>query len=569
MPLNILTFVLMKKTTVFLSIIAATLFAIACDKVVVEPVPDNKDKNEEQTTPTTPNEEENKEEEEADDPTVIKLEGSAMNSTSRWRGLDFERPYVITKIVYTPSSGANVQLGMLEGANNSDFSDSLPLAIIKEKSSAGQAHEISVNCSRAFRYVRYVSPNGTQYNLSAIEFWGWKGKGNDSQFCQLTNLPTVIINTQNAKEVTSKTTYIGCNIFIISKDGKNLLTGAQSQIRGRGNASWDFPKKPYRIKFAEKRRVLDSPSSDKSWTLINNYGDKTLMRNILAFEVSRRVGMAYTPFCKPVDVVMNGEYQGCYQLCDQIEVGSGRVPAKNGYLVEIDAYASGEQVYFYSGKDIPVTVKYPKDDEITDAQLTFIKNYWASMESAMFSSNYKDETNGYRKYIDLDSFLQNFIVGEFCGNTDTYWSVNMYKDGSDGPFFTGPVWDYDLAFENDNRTYPINNLSDYIYANKGSVAASNVRNMVNRIVKQDANAHARLIEIWNQTKPSLENLNDYVDETAALLDQSQQLNFKRWPILNQRVHQNPQASGSYAGEVKVVKNYITGRLTKFDQLVKK
>ena len=558
----------MKKNNLILSIFAAALLTIACDKVVDYPIPDHKDNKEEQTTPTPP-EQEQQEEEDVDDPTVIKLEGAAMNSTSRWKGFDLGRPYVITKVSYTPKSGANVQLAVLEGANKSDFSDALPLAIIKEKSAAGQAHEIEITCSRAFQYVRYMSPANTQYNLTALEFWGWKGKGDDSQFYQVTNLPTVVINTQNAKEVTSKTTYISCNIFIISKDGKTLQTGLQSNIRGRGNASWDFPKKPYRIKFAEKRRVLDAPSTDKSWTLINNYGDKTLMRNILAFEVSRRVGMAYTPFCQPVDVVMNGEYEGCYQLCDQIEVGSGRVPAKNGYFVEIDAYASGEQVYFYSGKGIPVTVKYPKDDEITDAQLNFIKNYWTSMETAMFSSTYKDESTGYRKYIDLDSFLKNFIVGEFCGNTDTYWSVNMYKDGADGVLYTGPVWDYDLAFDNDNRTYPINNLSDYIYARAGSVAADNVRKMVNRIVKDDANAKARLVEIWNQTKPALEDLNDYVDQTAVLLEQSQQLNFKRWPILNQYVHQNPQVSGSYSGEVKVVKNYITGRLTRFDQLVKK
>ena len=64
------------------------------------------------------------------------------------------------------------------------------------------------------------------------------------------------------------------------------------------------------------------------------------------------------------------------------------------------------------------------------------------------------------------------------------------------------------------------------------------------------------------------NLNAYVDETAALLEESQQLNFKRWPILSQRVHQNPKAYGSYAAEVENVKNYITKRLTKFDQLVR-
>ena len=93
--------------------------------------------------------------------------------------------------------------------------------------------------------------------------------------------------------------------------------------------------------------------------------------------------------------------------------------------------------------------------------------------------------------------------------------------------------------------------------------------MVTRIVKRDSEAHARLEEIWDEAKISLANLNDYVDETAALLDESQQLNFMRWPILNQKVHQNPKAYGSYEAEVDNVKNYITGRLERFDYLIHK
>ena len=488
-----------------------------------------------------------------------------------WVGLDLGEKHVITKVGYSPriSQEGRVELALLEGANSPDFIDALPLAIIKEKGTSNVMQYVDVQCTRGFRYVRYVGPADARCNLAELEFHGVKGEGNDSRLCQLTNLPTVVINTQNAKDITSKEEYIPSNIYIISEDGTNLLSTTETGIRGRGNASWSFPKKPYKIKFAEKHQVLGSPANDKKWTLINNYGDKTLMRNILAFEVSRRVGMAYTPFCTPVDVILNGEYQGCYQLCDQVETGKGRVDAKDGFFIEIDAYANTEAVYFYSAKGIPVTVKHPDDDKITPEQLTFIKNYFARMENSVFSSNYKDKNTGYRKYLDLDSFLKNFIVGEFCGNTDTYWSVNMYKDAADGVFFTGPVWDYDLAFENDNRTYPINNLNDFIYASKGSVAADAVRTMVTRIVKNDADAHARLVQIWDEVKPSLLDLNDYVDQTAALLDESQRLNFKRWPILNTYVHQNAQVKGTYAGEVGVVKNYITKRLTRFEELLKK
>ena len=486
-----------------------------------------------------------------------------------WAGLDLGEPYVITKVGCGArvGYGNRVVLGLFEGANQPDFSDALPLAIVKEAGTDREMQYIEVPCTRGFRYVRYVGPNDVRCNVAELEFYGIKGEGDDTRLYQLTNLPTVVINTEGAQDIVSKTEEIASNVYIISEEGTQLLATSETGVRGRGNASWGFPKKPYRLKFAEKQSPLGAPASAKKWTLINNYGDKTLMRNILTFEVSRRIGMAYTPFCTPVDVILNGEYQGCYQLCDQVEVATGRVPAKKGYLVEIDAYAYDEEVYFYSPKSMPVTVKYPDDDEITPEQFSFIENFFGQMEAAVFASDYTDPENGYRRYLDLDSFLQDFIIGEFCGNTDTYWSVYMYKDGSDGKFFTGPAWDYDLAFENDDRTYPINSINDFIYASKGSVASSATRSMVTRIVKQDTEAHARLEELWDGYKVSLASLNDYVDETAALLNESQELNFKRWPILNQKVHQNPRALGSYEAEVNAVKTYITGRLDRFDKLV--
>ena len=270
-------------------------------------------------------------------------------------------------------------------------------------------------------------------------------------------------------------------------------------------------------------------------------------------------------------MVINGEYRGCYQLCDQVEAAPGRVEASKGYLIEIDAYANGEDVYFYSDKGTPVTVKHPDEDNITDTQFNFIKNFFNQMETAAASNDFTNKNTGYRKYLDLDSFLRNFIVGEFGGNTDTFWSVYMYKDASDGKLYTGPAWDYDLGFENDNRTYPINNLNDYIYCTRGSLAGGYIGTLVTRIVKNDPEAKKRLIEIWEQAlnEGNLDDLNSFVDETAAMLQESQELNFKRWKILNEYVHQNFQALGSYNAEVNTVKTYINGRLSKFDQLVRR
>lgn len=512
---------------------------------------------------------------------------ASYDRSNTWVGLDLGQRYVITKVGYAPrpTQSGRVELALIEGANSPDFSDALPIYIIKEAAEEYVMTYADVHCSRGFRYVRYVTPNDCRCNIAELEFYGYRSDGNDSKLYQLTNIPTVVINTEGDVDITSKENEIKSRVYVIWKNGTKFIEDESTGVRGRGNASWGFPKKPYRLKFSKKRSPLDAPAKAKKWTLISNYGDKTLMRNILAFEVSRRMGMAYTPFCYPVDLVLNGEYKGCYQLCDQIEVGPNRVDIpemsptdtsgeslSGGYLIEIDAYAYGEPSMFTSNRGTPVTIKSPDDEKIVSAQSTYIKSLFNTMESALFSSNFTDASNGYRKYLDLDSFLRYFIVGELAGNTDTYWSVYMYKKPNDGKLYTGPIWDYDLAFDNDYRTYPINNLSGYIYNTNGSVASGSVRDMVTRIVTEDKSAHQRLITIWDDAcaKHGIDEVSllKYVAKTKDLLYESQQLNFKRWKILDQYVHQNPQALGSYDAEVKTVENYIKGRITKLDELIK-
>lgn len=490
-----------------------------------------------------------------------------------WVGLDLGSKHIITKIGYSPriTQPHRVELALIEGANKPDFSDALPIYMIRQAAPERKMTYNETSCSRGFRYVRYVSPNDVRCNLAELEFYGYEDEGDDSQLYQLTNLPTVIINTENAQEIVSKENEISSNVYIISENGTNLLSTSETGVRGRGNASWDqFPKKPYRLKFKSKQSPLGAPASAKKWTLISNYSDKSLMRNILAFEASRRIGQAYTPYCHPVDVIVNGEYRGCYQLCDQVEAAEGRVPAKDGYLIEIDAYAWKEVSAFWSWKGTPVTIKHPDEDDITDAQRNHIESFFNQMETAALGSDFTDPEKGYRKYLDLESFLRNLLVGDFCGNTDLLWSVYMYKDAADGKLYTGPTWDHDLSFDNDYRSHPINNNNDFIFLTVPSPASDAVREMTRKIVKEDPQAKQMLAELWTEAyeNGSLKTLPDYLDQTYLLLQESQELNFKRWQILNQQVHMNFQALGSYEAEVQFVKKCIEERLVKFDQYVK-
>ena len=488
-----------------------------------------------------------------------------------WAGLDLGMAHVITKVGWSPRNDGQgekrVQLGLFEGANRPDFMDALPLYLITEKGKIGQMSYADVTCSKGFRYVRYVGPADARCNIAELEFYGHQGTGDDSHLYQVTNLPTVSIHTKDGAIPTDKEHQIVSQLTIISDNGTKLLS-EPGTIRERGNASRDFPKKPYRIKFDKKQHVLDAPAKAKKWTLINNYGDKTLMRNLLAFELSRRLGMPYTPYGTAVDVLLNGEYKGCYQLCDQIQVHKKRVnvtemtPEDNsgialtgGYLVEVDAYADRENSWFRSNSRNPVTIKSPSEDSITTDQRNYIRAHFNKME------------NDLDRYVDKNTFLRHFLVGELSGNTDTYWSLYMYKERDDDTMYTGPVWDFDIAFDNDYRTYPVNNKSDYIYRSGGSYAGT-MKQMVDIFVLQNQTSQAKLLEIWDQARRTLvteESLVAYIDQMEEELDASQRLNFIRWPILNTKVHMNPKTWGSYKAEVENVRRFMKERLTWMDK----
>lgn len=490
-----------------------------------------------------------------------------------WVGLDLGSPHIITIVGWAPrknSVGPNgVLLGVFEGANRPDFMDAVPLHLIDNESLVGQMNYTTVKCSRGFRYVRYVGPYSMRSGIAELEFYGDKGEGDDSQLCQLTNIPVVTIHTKDNQIPFDKETDIDGYVSIISQDGKHILSDTIT-IRERGNASRQFPKKPYRIKFEHKQSVLGSPAKAKKWTLINNYGDKTLLRNPLAYEISKRLNMPFTPFCTPVNVLLNGEYKGCYQLSDQIEVDKNRVNIKEmeptdnsgealtgGYFIEVDGYADTEISYFYSQRGTPVTIKSPDEEEITPEQKNYIASHFSLME------------NNPAQYLDYNTFLRHFLVGELSGNTDTYWSTYMYKHRGNDTLFVGPVWDFDIAFDNDYRTYPINNKNDYVYRSGGSVVGY-MRTLTDKVINSSQGADQLLIT-WIQarwTGIDAGSLCAYIDQQAQNLQQSQRLNFLRWPILNSNVHMNPTSRGSYQAEVDYLKKYIENRIVWMDRKLK-
>ena len=208
-----------------------------------------------------------------------------------------------------------------------------------------------------------------------------------AQYTQLTNLPTIYIDTYNRQAVTSKTTYVYAKMMYV--DDGQVVQYDSLQIRGRGNSTWNLAKKPYRIKFHESTKFLGKGyAKNKSLTLLANHADKSLLRNAVTFTLGDYLGQDFSPAAHFVDLVLNGTYLGNYQVSDQVNVDNKRVEIfeqeeeatdssniTGGYLVEIDGFGTSEKVYFRTGKNLIVSVKSPDEDIINTAQKNYIKQY--------------------------------------------------------------------------------------------------------------------------------------------------------------------------------------------------
>lgn len=383
-----------------------------------------------------------------------------------------------------------------------------------------------------------------------------------TEYTQLTNIPTVYIDTDSGKDPEDKTHQIACNITIVSEG--NILQ-QRGVVRLRGNGTLKVPKKSYRIKFNNKQTILDAPAKAKKWTLLANYGDKSLMRNAVAFYVARQLDMEYVPYLYPVDVVMNGEYKGNYQLCDQIEVRKGRVDINKieddavagGFLIEIDAYAVKDphNEWFYSNENIPVSFKDPDADEIGTEQYRYIQRQFnKAMEK-------------WKERLDITSFLQHFLVGEFTGNKDTYWSVYMYQKNSENQMlYTGPVWDFDLSMDNSKWIFPVNWQDSWVYEIRWAAHAGDMHKKVSEIIK-DKDVNIELKKMWAEARQKglcEDSIIAFIDEYEELVRESANLNFQQWDILSHTVYENPRAYMTYENEVEAVRIFVRERIRWMD-----
>jgi hypothetical protein len=229
-------------------------------------------------------------------------------------------------------------------------------------------------------------------------------------------LPVLKLDTQE-RSINSKEIWIeGASYELYGTQGE-LLSSGDLDIKGRGNSTWSMPKKPYSLKLAEKASLLDM-SKHKRWVLLANYADKSLLRTEAAFKLGYIFNnLAWTPQSRQVDLYLNGNYRGVYQLTEQIKIDENRVDIKkiksdkpqNGYILEAD-WRKGEMYNFTTSKGV-VFCCFDPDEDLDDV-FDKIKTDVQNVENVLYSAYFIDATDGYRKYLDTESFIDWYFVNE-------------------------------------------------------------------------------------------------------------------------------------------------------------
>ena len=363
-----------------------------------------------------------------------------------------------------------------------------------------------------------------------------------------TGLRIVYIWTAGGASIDSKETWLGnCAMKMVDASGNTLYETEELNIRGRGNSTWSYPKKPYALKLPKKAN-LASNSKYKRWVLLANWMDRTLLRNDVAFEAARRTSLAWTPAGHFVELYLNGEHQGNYWLGDQIKVESGRVSAD--ILLEMDTYYDADYRFYSTwgykpntgSYGLPVGVKYPDEEDMSDAVFADIKSRVSRVEKSLYEG-----TEDFHDLLDLQSFADWYLVHEITWNLEPNHPKSCYFHFQGARMAAGPVWDFDwYTFVPDEKGLGI---SKSIYFD---------------VLFQDA-AFVNLLKTrWSVLKPAFTTLSSYIDGKAAELKASEALNDAMWSY---SYDVNGDCSLTYPQAIARMKASLQQRISEVDQAV--
>ena len=382
--------------------------------------------------------------------------------------------------------------------------------------------------------------------------------GDEAEFqidvTKFTGLPIINLITDGSVQIDSKEDYVEGDVSLDGRRDFESLSDLSMKIRGRGNSTWFIhPKKPFQMKLSEKSAFLGMPE-DKKWLFLAEYSDKTMLRNTIAFELGYMSNLDWTPAGEFAEVFLNGEYNGTYNITQKVEESDNRVAlGDTGYLLELDQLdrIDPDDVYFNSTvtNRFIINIKEPSLEYDSD-QYDYIKNLIAEFEGVLFGNNFQDENIGYRQYIDLDSFIDWYLISEISKNVDSRWYSSIYLNVIPGEKIKmGPLWDFDLAFGNtdysDTQFYEgwwvrFNPWYERLFEDPYFI----------QMVKD------RFVFFKNNEGLIIEKIDSYAEQ----LKWAQAENDNKWETIGRYVWPNPVVYDTYQEEVNHLKNWYQDRM---------
>lgn len=350
-------------------------------------------------------------------------------------------------------------------------------------------------------------------------------------------LPVLYVNTDDASASPDddKDTYLKATAYIVVPDGVEGYTAMASadspaslQIKGHGNYTYKgFDKKPYRLKFTDKVKPLGMKKSKHFLLMAGADDDLGFLRNIVGYELSRRLGLAYTPDAQPVELVLNGDYRGLYFITDKIRVDKNRVniteqkdnetdPAKvaGGWLVEIDNYSTDPHIDVNMGGST-MWLTYHTPETLSDIQKEYLQGQWDSIATALYCGNAEDTV--WETHIDMESLAKVYICRELLQDEEGFHgSCYAYKDIDDTKWSFGPVWDFGNAYQDKN-------FQHYIFDDP------QFTNWVNDRAWTFNRFRAKVRELWKQFYDGgYKTMDNYIDSIATAISAAAVSDYNRW-----------------------------------------
>lgn len=419
------------------------------------------------------------------------------------------------------------------------------------------------------------------------------------------NLPIFVINTNGQTIIDDQKITVNLGVIYNGEGVRNNITDPFNHYNGkigieiRGSSTQMFPKKQYGVETRDANgndldvSLLGFPA-ESDWIFYAPYTDKSLMRNFLAYSLARTMGR-YATRCKYFELVINNDYKGIYILFEKIKRDKNRVNIKKieptdisgdaltgGYIIKIDKWTGEGNDGWYSNflpylnawQRISYQYHIPKPEDIVSQQKAYIQNYMFNFESKMYATNFNNPDSGYSKMIDIPSFVDMFLINEMSKNVDGYrLSTYMYKDRNSvsSKLVMGPIWDYNLAFGNADYyqgAVLTGWMLDYLNTDQGFLSSDGaVVPFWWRKIEYDTNFQNQVKTRWESIKTKgidFNWFNSKIDSLVVYLNESQQRNFQRWPVLGVYVWPNAYIGQTFTDEIFYLKSWIRDRLNWVD-----